>query len=96
MTILHPTSCLQTSIRLGASLYVPATRPDLSQIANGKIQNLKSLIFCLEDSVRDDQLDMALDNLAGALASMQPSNTLRFARVRKSHPLSSKFKDQKN
>ncbi|MEW5839315.1 MAG: HpcH/HpaI aldolase/citrate lyase family protein [Pseudomonadota bacterium] len=70
--------------RLGASLYVPATHPDLALIAAGeKYPFLRSVIFCTEDAVSNAQLETALDNLRLTLAHMPPdSSTLRFVRVR--------------
>lgn len=68
---------------LGASLYVPCTRPDLLDIANGTKLIARSFIFCLEDAVREDELALALDNLAETLDNCQStSNSLRFIRVR--------------
>jgi citrate lyase beta subunit len=70
--------------RLGASLYVPCTHPDLALIAEGgKYPFLRSVIFCTEDAVSERDLPDALDNLAHALAHMPAhSPTLRFVRVR--------------
>lgn len=70
-------------LRLGASLYVPATRPDLVAIANGeRFGELRSVIFCTEDAVASGQLEFALENLEQALAKFEPSAMLRFVRVR--------------
>jgi citrate lyase beta subunit len=70
-------------LRLGASLYVPATRDDLAPIANGrKYPSLRSVIFCTEDAVRPDELHRALDNLKSLLPGLEPSELLRFVRVR--------------
>lgn len=50
--------------RLGASLYMPATRTDIADtILNNKIAGLRSLIVCLEDAVSDADIPQALDNL---------------------------------
>ncbi len=77
-------------LRLGASLYTPATRPDLTALGNGtkahgSVQDASphSLIYCLEDSVRPEDLPLALDRLAEALPQLQPGRgPLRFVRVR--------------
>ena len=70
-------------LQLGASLYMPATRGDLVAHANGeKLPFLRSMIFCTEDAVRLDELDEALQNLRGALPLFQPTQALRFIRVR--------------
>ncbi len=70
------------AIELGASLYVPATRPDLVAIGQGRqIPNLRSVIYCCEDSIKATDLPLALDNLKTALPFLtQPR--LRFARPR--------------
>ena len=70
--------------RLGASLYVPCTHPDLALIAEGsKLPFLRSVIFCTEDAVSEHELNDALDNLRYTLARMPAhSSTLRFVRVR--------------
>jgi citrate lyase beta subunit len=70
-------------LKLGASLYVPATRDHLAGIGNGhKLPSLRSVIFCTEDAVREADLDRALDNLAATLPRLEPSGLLRFVRVR--------------
>ena len=49
---------------LGASLYMPATRPDLLAVVRGeKLSNLRSLVICLEDAVNEGDVQFALDNL---------------------------------
>lgn len=68
--------------RLGASLYVPATRPDLTAVANGERARLRSVVFCLEDAVLPGDEAAALDALAASLVQWAPSDTLRFVRPR--------------
>lgn len=71
------------AMRLGASLYIPATRTDLAAIANGlKLSGLRSVIFCTEDSVRDRDLERALANIAALLPALEPGPLLRFIRPR--------------
>ncbi len=71
--------------KLGASLYIPATHPDLLSIANGEKLKLKSMIFCLEDSIALHDVPRALLHLAHVLSAMTAhSEALRFVRVR--HP----------
>ena len=74
-------------LRLGASLYVPATRGDLVEIANReKLKGVRSVIFCTEDAVLTDDVSTALDVLENALPQMQASpGLLRFIRVRNPH-----------
>lgn len=71
-------------LKLGASLYVPATRGDIVAIANNeKLPQLKSVIFCLEDSVLETDLPLALANIAAMLEKLVPTpEKLRFIRVR--------------
>lgn len=74
--------------QLGATLYTPATRTDLSEIilAN-KIPDLRSLVICLEDAVRPDEMAQALHNLRTCLqqltqAPVKQTRPLVFARPR--------------
>ncbi len=75
-------------IALGASLYVPSTRTDLVAIGNGeRYPELRSVIFCTEDSIRPDQLELALRSLEKTLPQLRPSGLMRFIRVRNPHVL---------
>jgi citrate lyase beta subunit len=82
---------LKTQFDLGASLYVPTTREptNLVDIANGeKIPELRSVIFCTEDAVRENEVAQALENLSEALPKMNRSERpMRFIRVRNPHVL---------
>jgi citrate lyase beta subunit len=70
-------------LQLGASLYVPATRPDLVEVGNGrKYPQLRSVIFCTEDAVGADDLPFALRNLETALRRFESPRPLRFIRPR--------------
>lgn len=70
-------------LQLGASLYVPATRPDLAAIGNRvKYPFLRSVIFCTEDAIRAAELPAALANLEAALPRFEPVGLLRFIRPR--------------
>ena len=71
-------------LKLGASLYVPATRSDMLAIANNeKLPQLKSVIFCLEDSVLESNMPVALGNIGVMLKALVPTpSKLRFIRVR--------------
>jgi len=72
------------ALELGASLYVPATRPDLLPLANrAKYPHLRSLIFCTEDAVAERELPRALHHLEHLLAHLEPGGPLRFVRVRR-------------
>ena len=73
----------QQYLRLGASLYVPATRLDLTELADGqRLGPLRSIIFCIEDAVRCGDVGMALENVQQLLDNLRPSETQRFVRVR--------------
>ncbi len=68
---------------LGASLYVPTTHRSLLSIANGtKYSNLRSVIFCTEDSLAEEELQEGLRNLYHVLDEMGPCRTHRFVRPR--------------
>jgi citrate lyase beta subunit len=70
-------------LELGASLYVPATRPDLVALANRhKYPFLRSIIFCTEDAVADRGVSLALNQLDKMLRRLEPAGLLRFIRVR--------------
>lgn len=56
---------------LGASLYMPATRTDITDaIISNKISGLRSLIICLEDAVSEADIPQALENLQDILAAL--------------------------
>lgn len=77
-----------TQSHLGASMYAPTTlcSDKLRDIADGiKYPNLRSVIFCTEDAVREDQLATALRNTKHALKKMSADRSngpLRFIRAR--------------
>ncbi|MCQ2001502.1 HpcH/HpaI aldolase/citrate lyase family protein [Arthrobacter zhaoxinii] len=77
---------------LGATLYSPATRPELvkdirKQAARGAV----SMVICLEDSIADAEVPAAETNVVGALAELHadgvrepggPEDLMLFVRVR--------------
>lgn len=68
---------------LGASLYFPATRPDLRALLSGrKLPGLRSLVVCTEDAVHPRDLGRALVNLRDALPHLKAAGPLRFLRPR--------------
>ena len=70
-------------LQLGASLYVPATRLDLAEIANQRrYPNLRSIIFCTEDAVASESVAVAIANLQRLLPLLEPLGIQRFIRVR--------------
>lgn len=56
------------ALELGATLYVPAVRRDLFEVATGaRHADLRSVVICLEDSIRPEDVPHALTNLAALL-----------------------------
>ena len=57
---------------LGATLYMPATRPDILDVVLGeKIQGLRSLVVCLEDAVAEIDVQQGLNNLKNLLLGIE-------------------------
>lgn len=57
---------------LGATLYMPATRPDLIDVVCGrKIEGLRSLVICLEDAIAEKDVAAALGNLEALLRNIE-------------------------
>lgn len=70
-------------LQLGASLYVPATRDDLVEIANRRrFPELRSVIFCTEDAIATADVPQAVANLKCLLPQLEPVGLQRFVRVR--------------
>lgn len=81
-----PTACHY--LGLGATLYVPATRPDLTDILiREKLPWLRSVIICTEDAIHDHELTIALDNIAHALQHCSKPGPAVFVRVRNAQVL---------
>lgn len=84
---------IRTQLHLGASMYVPTSRTsdNLIEIGNGeKYPSLRSVIFCTEDAVREQDLNQALENLKRAvrkLSANREGTPMRFIRVRNPHIL---------
>ena len=58
--------------QLGATLYMPATRLDLLDvILRQKIPDLRSMVICLEDAVREDEVAAGLANLQQCLHTLR-------------------------
>ncbi|HYI48597.1 MAG TPA: HpcH/HpaI aldolase/citrate lyase family protein [Allosphingosinicella sp.] len=55
------------AIELGATLYIPASRPGLAGILGGRHPSLRSAVLCLEDSIHHQEVPLALTNLARLL-----------------------------
>jgi len=68
-------------IELGGTMYTPATNKKLLQIASGeKFPYLKSVVFCLEDAIKDDEVGEAMENLAQFLQHYQRAEIKVFIR----------------
>ena len=57
------------SVELGATLYVPATHASVQDVANGAIPDLRSIVVCLEDAVRDCDVAYALTRVQAMLSA---------------------------
>ena len=70
-------------IELGATLYVPATHKSMLDIANGiKYPDLRSVVFCLEDAIKEDEVMLAIQNISKMLSSFKRSKIKVFIRPR--------------
>lgn len=75
------------SVALGATLYMPADRPALvADITKQAAAGVTSVVVCLEDSIADEQVEHAEDNLVAALTDLHDDAhaelPLLFVRVR--------------
>jgi citrate lyase beta subunit len=74
------------AMALGATLYSPAVRPRLAEdIVRCHAEGVMSMVGCLEDSIRDSEVEEAELNLADQLrrlARMEAGGPLVFVRVR--------------
>ncbi|MDX2505888.1 MAG: HpcH/HpaI aldolase/citrate lyase family protein [Gammaproteobacteria bacterium] len=68
---------------LGATLYTPCTHGKLSSLLQQGSPLTRSLVMCLEDSVKEDELALALNNLKKSLKEFNPDTKVkRFIRPR--------------
>lgn len=74
------------AMHLGATLYCPATRPELARdVVRSRARGVTSMVACLEDSVPNDQLAGAEHNLVDQLQWLHGENEAiprLFVRVR--------------
>lgn len=72
------------AVELGATLYIPAINPAAISMAYGSINELRSMVVCLEDAVRDDQIDQASEGLRRLLVALdeRPSDLSIYVRPR--------------
>lgn len=62
--------------RLGATLYMPATRTDIADaVLHNKITGLRSLVICLEDAVSSADIPLARENLRRLLAQLSAAKS---------------------
>lgn len=74
-------------LSLGATLYMPATRDDLSRaIVDHPHRDLRSCVVCLEDSIRADQAVFALDQLATLVRRLDEGQARPFIFIRPRDP----------
>lgn len=74
--------------QLGATLFVPATHKNISQIISGeKYPNLKSAVIDTEDGIDDDVLDDAKDILRNILLRYKQTKLLVFVRPKNAEVL---------
>lgn len=67
---------------LGATLYIPATRPNLEEKIASNVLGLRSVVVCLEDSVSDRELDDARSAFIRFVAQHQRGTCRVYARPR--------------
>jgi citrate lyase beta subunit len=76
----------QLAVALGATLYLPATRPRLAtDIARQGAAGARSMVVCLEDAIADDEVVGAEGHLARQISELVESGAtlpLLFVRVR--------------
>ncbi|MEU2612110.1 HpcH/HpaI aldolase/citrate lyase family protein [Micromonospora sp. NPDC007271] len=76
---------------LGATLYCPATRPQLAaDLATRVTQGLMSVVVCLEDAIADEDLPVAERNVVAQLRAYAETGAdapMIFVRVRSAHQI---------
>lgn len=72
---------------LGATLYVPGSRPDLAEVIRRRVAGgVRSMVIDLEDAVHDDDLDDAVDNTVRTVAELADDDPAVLLFVRPRHP----------
>lgn len=70
-------------LQLGASIYVPTNRKDLVSIVKGLKFKARSIIFCTEDSILENEVTQGIIHIKEFLEHIDPlTKTLFFVRVR--------------
>src|SRR6478735_4380905 len=78
------------AVALGATLYMPATRPRLAHdLARRANEGVTSSVVCLEDSIADDELPAAQANAIAQLRELAVSGggPIVFVRVRRAEQI---------
>jgi citrate lyase beta subunit len=57
--------------RFGATLYVPAIHQTVDDVRRGSVEGLGMMVICLEDSIRDDQVPVAMNALRAHLERVE-------------------------
>jgi citrate lyase beta subunit len=71
------------SLKYGATMYMPSLRTDLIEAGNGlKYKNLRTVVFCTEDSTDEKDLPLALGNIHNCLGKLADGGIFRFIRPR--------------
>ena len=77
LELAENSSSLSEYLGLGASLYIPTTKPKLRQLLQKKdLQTTKSIILCLEDAVADRDLSIALKHVEELVSKPLPHDNL--------------------
>lgn len=77
------TRAMMTPWSLGASMYVPATHPELLTVMQGaRTPHVRSLIVCTEDAIRDTEVQAAVATIVAILAVLPPDGPRCFVRLR--------------
>ena len=75
-------------LELGGTLYTPSISKHILSIANGdKFPKVKSVVFCLEDAIKDSDLDYAIKNIQNMLLNYKQSSIKVFIRPKSSENL---------
>ena len=71
---------------LGATLYTPCTHKNLSEMLKNSPAMMRSMVLCLEDSIKEDELPLALNNLKSLLKTFSPVSGIKYF-IRPRNPL---------
>ncbi|WP_427015945.1 HpcH/HpaI aldolase/citrate lyase family protein [Pseudarthrobacter sp. P1] len=76
------------AVALGATLYMPGNRPSLVRdIEKQGARGCTSMVLCLEDSIADNEVAAAEENVVGALAELHRADTGPDAATASGRPL---------